>query len=176
MSENTPGADAPNSTGFSREYVEQLRAENADWRRKYQTERKTNQTLEVGTELTRRGIKAEAGWVERPDGLTVTQAVDAFVAKHPHLAPSETPPAPGVAPDVTKSIQTGQTPVPGTMPKPEGPGAGAGAATPAASASPEAVRTLNEIKNDPVERAKVSAHYRTLLRESSVLTPPEAGA
>ena len=164
------GENDNTQTSFSKEYVESLRQENADWRRKYQAERATNQALEVGTELQRRGVKAEANWVERPEGLTVTQAVDAFLVKHPHLAPSATPAAPGA--DVTKVVGG---PAPAAMPKPEGAGAGAGTATPKGNAIPlESVRAINEIKNDPKARATMSAHYRELLRNNGIATPPDA--
>lgn len=166
------GENENTQTSFSKEYVETLRQENADWRRKFQAERATNQALEVGTELQRRGIKAEANWVERPEGLTVTQAVDAFIAKHPHLAPSATPAAPGATGDVTKVVGG---PAPAVMPKPEGAGAGAGAAAPQGTAIPlESVRAINEIKNDPKARAQMSAHYRELLRNNGIATPPDA--
>lgn len=177
MAENTTQeSGTPTSTGFSREYVEQLRSENADWRRKFQTERERNQVQEIGLELTRRGVTAEAGWVERPEGMTATQAVDAFIAKYPHLKPAQTDNVQATeTQDVSRSIGTGaQNEGTGTaMPKPMGAGQSAGSQTPRVSSSPEAIRSLQEVKNDPKARAQVSANYREMLRNQGNVVPPD---
>jgi hypothetical protein len=151
--------------GFSKEYVEQLRQENADWRRKYQDEKSRNTIQAVGSELTLRGIKAEASWVDIKASQTPSEAVDAFLAKFPHLAPQA---AAGPTQDVTR--QVGADPAQGA-PKPMGPGTGAGAATPVAGPPLESVRRMNEIKADPQARAQISSHYREMLRQQGQPIP-----
>lgn len=178
MAENdtNQGTGSPAPTGFSREYVEQLRSENADWRKKYQTERERNQVQGIGAELTKRGITAEASWVERLEGQTDAQAVDTFLVKYPHLKPAPATDAQGaVTPDVTVAVGAGGPAVGPVkaMPKPDGTVGDTGQGTTRVTAPTEAIRELNEVKNDPKARAAVAAHYRAMLRANGCNTAPE---
>jgi len=156
------------ATGFSKDYVDTLRQEAAGWRTKYQEEVHKNATLEVGNVLAQRGIKAEPHWVERAQGLTAEQAVDAFLVKHPHLATTEVGDfkekdgTPGGKETATVTRKVGPK-----VPEAKTGGTPTGKADPAQAHPMESVRNLNEIKADPKARAAVAANYRELLAQGS---------
>lgn len=84
-------------TGFSQEYVAELRRENAHWRNKlrdvetvvqqYQQAEKDYQINDrISKELTERGLTdVDPVWVDVGDGQDINKAVDAFLEKHPRF-------------------------------------------------------------------------------------------
>ena len=162
---SAPAAPAGgHGTGFSQEYVQELRQENATWRTKLREAEaiiakyeKAEQDYiindKVTAELTERGIEGvDPTWVDVPEGTEVKKAVDAFLEKHPNLAQPKAPanPLDGKVPE----RKAGPTPVPqGTknrdtnvQPNPNG-------------------DDYATIKKDPIARAKLRDLYRGLLQQ-----------
>lgn len=152
---------------FSREYVENLRSENASWRRKFQETNARLASLEIGSVLRARGAQAEPSWVQRAEGQTVEEAVDAFLAKHPHLVQGTD------APVNEKKVMPLAPNAPPRVPKADGPGTGPGGGSPGPRPVNAKVAELQEIKADPQKRAEYSAKYRDMLRQSGGSVPPE---
>jgi hypothetical protein len=153
-----PDEETQNGNGFSAEYVEQLRKENASWRKKVRELEVTQTISAVGLELARRGVEADASWVKLEEGQSVQEAVESFVERYPRLvtttaAPhmaNEEPPAP-------------RTPAPAPMST-----NGKNVNTPGPKAGGLlAHRSPEEIKADPVSRKALQEYYRDLLRTSS---------
>ncbi len=136
-------------TGFSREYVENLRKEAAGWRTKYRDLETSHQSTAVEAELGRRGIKADPTWVNQTSGMTTNEAVEDLLARFPSLTPAEVVvPAPVAGPTPPK-VQTPGQPNSNQV------------------KDPKQGRSLTEIKGDPVARAALRDRYRALIQETS---------
>ena len=139
-------------TGFSEDYVKELRSEAAQWRTKFRELEVSNESKDVENELLRRGIEAEPQWVTKSDNQSVSDAVDSFLVKHPkfqvagdeEITEIEREPKP--KPMVRSIQQTNQQ-----GPKSKGTFTG---------------RTSEEIKKDPKARQALRHHYRELLATS----------
>jgi len=131
---------------FDAAYVKQLREENASWRSKV---RELEAQSEVQVELARRGIQADPTWVQMKPGQNVEDAVTDLINKHPQLTkPAETVQETVQRPLVPKAIQSGT----GNPINPD---------------KPFHERNVQEIKKDPVARAKLRDLYRAQLAASS---------
>ncbi len=143
---------------FDADYVAKLRQEAAKYRtqsKELKTELEGFKELEaqisairIENEFIRRGITAEASWVQIQEGESPTAAVDSFLAKYPQfnigsagseqepsrVEPKEFPKA--MPPKPTNTVQLGH-------------------------------RTLDEIKTDPVARGNLTDLYRDLLKAES---------
>lgn len=141
---------------FDEKYVKQLRDEAAGWRTKYRELEAQGLYKDVEVELAKRNIKADPTWVEVKEGQTISQAVDSLVEQHPHLAsaPAPTPTNEKVTPEVRRP----------QAPRAMSTGTHSHSDTPD---NPMRDRSLDEIKKDPVARAKLRDLYRGLLEKSS---------
>jgi len=148
------------SQSFSAEYVRELRQENASWRTKLRdlegrynelesSLKKTQVTNNVAQELTKRGINANPSWISLKEGETPQQAVDSFLNEYPQFAgqqqvePKPQPVKPPIPPAHRSDQRTGM---------------------------PDNTRSLKEMKEDPVARAKVRDQYRQMLSDGKRLT------
>jgi hypothetical protein len=144
-----PGAPDSQGPGVSEELA-RLRRENANWRRKVRT-------LEVGMELTKRGVQADPSWVKVQEGMQVQEAVDAFVQQWPHLVKGTN--GNGSAPHAAYEEEDEELqPVPAALPP-----------TPKRANNPGppakgtfSGRSLEEIRKDPKARKALSEHYQQL--------------
>lgn len=142
-------------TGFSREYVEKLRSEAAQWRTKY---RQLEASSEITQEFSKRNITADPSWVKVKEGMTVSDAVDDLVAQYPHLASgnaqdnTQTVHPEVFEPRTNKSVPKAMSPQNQNTNTPKDPSKG---------------RSLEEIKKDPVARSALRDNYRELLRQQS---------
>lgn len=145
---------AEEETGFSKEYVEKLRSEAAQWRTKYRDLESSTNTSQVQMELNKRGIKADPAWVKVTDEMSVSDAVENFAAQYPHL------------------VAEVETPVVNTnVPRVDAPGSNSNTNVPSDKMKG---RSLEEIKKDPVARAQVRERYRQLIQQSSRQVNPLA--
>lgn len=144
---------------FDKEYVAKLREENAKWRNKYRELEAQNGKSAVETELTKRGIQANADWVTVEEGQSVGDAVDALVASYPSLQTHVTSGDDfDLTPDEPKQKMTPKVIAPSTQ----------------QSTQPKPVRNgritdrnIAEIRKDPKARSKVRDLYRDLLQQGS---------
>lgn len=158
MENNQAGTDtnAQQSTGYSADYVKQLREEAASWRTKFRELETQQKTYTVQEELNKRGIKANAKWVDVQEGQSITEAVEAFTKEYPHLViQTNTEPT---EPDNTKAIKKVIGPKPNTPP-----------VTNINSTKSKDLNTalktgsLNDIKNDPNLRKQTQQWYQSML-------------
>ena len=136
-------------TGFSRDYVEELRQEAAGWRTKYREMEEKVALGEVATALAARGINAEATWVKREKGEPVEDAIARFVEARPQLnvEPQTNKPMPKIGPKpISLKNENSNKP---------GPGANGSASD------------IETIKKDPKARSQLRSQYRQLLAQSS---------
>lgn len=157
---NTDGGGNPGG-GFSAEYVQNLRQENAQWRTKVRELEGRIHTQTIGTELARRGIKAEASWVQVAEGQSPEAAVEAFAQKYPHLVGKQDDgqdPG-GQDPNAPETRQIGGERPPVRTPEVAGPQSN----KPGGDHKPLSQRSLDEIKQDPKARKMVAQNYRSLL-------------
>lgn len=140
---------------FDKEYVTKLREEAAQWRTKFRELEANGLYKDVEVEMAKRNIKADPTWVEVKEGQSVSDAVDALVAQHPHLS---TTTVTTTTTEDEPSVRRPQTPrvmATGSRVHPETP------------ANHLQDRTPAEIKKDPVARSKLRDQYRALLAASS---------
>ena len=132
---------------FSASYVHQLRQEAAEWRTKYRDMEAQTTSVQIESELTRRGIKAEAHWINIDGDQSIQEAIDEFAARYPHLSEANdtAEPAPRKVPKAMAPNQS-KTNTPKSRPGDRG---------------------LSEIKEDPVARSKLRDSYRSMLTSSS---------
>lgn len=155
---NEPGAQGSGgSTGYSADYVKQLREEAATWRTKYrEVEEKVNQieadrskekrTLGIQEEFAKRGIQGvNPSWVEIPEGMTPDIAVEKFLKDYPSFLKEEKPEGRPRAPYNKPMIPHGEN----------------------TNIENTAKSELNAIKKDPVAREKLRHLYRGMLATSS---------
>lgn len=152
MADENGGLEGQKS--FSLEYVQELRQEAASYRTKC---KKLEASGLVMQELAARGIQADPSWINVTEGQTVGQAVDALVAKFPHLKVAQQP---------------ADQNVPATSPltptvKPLTPPAQQSTQTVKTADQLLAERNFAEIKKDPKARGALRDHYRELLRQQS---------
>lgn len=145
--------DENTGTGFSKEYVEKLRSEAAEWRVKY---RQLEAGQEVSAELARRGVKADPSWVKVEGDMSVKDAVDDLLARFPHLESS------GNQTTTTHTQQNTQTNtrenrIPTTQMNSQN--------NTNVPSDPTRDRSLEEIKKDPKARAALRDQYRELLAQ-----------
>lgn len=144
------------STGYSKEYVANLREEAATWRTKLrETEAKVEelsntikgerQSNTVGRELERRGLKCNPDWVVVEEGSTPEKAVDKFLKDYPQFA------------------QVAEIPI---MPKNKNLRP-MGANLPDSNIENTAKSELEAIRKDPIARDKLRSLYRGLLAKSA---------
>lgn len=156
---NTPAPGAQDhkdtNTGYSSEYVKELRDEAATWRNKLrETETKVQQlesTLNkdrvlntVGKELEKRGIKCDPTWIKLEEGVTPDKAVDKFLKDYPQFAQGNQE---SFAPRSTKrpmEINSQDSNIENT-----------------------AKSELDAIRKDPIAREKLRSLYRGLLAKSA---------
>lgn len=140
-------------TGFSEEYVKELREEAASWRLKVRDLEQKLVVNDVQTELMKRGVEADPSWVKMEKGQTVVEAVDSFLTKYPKLTMTEPNPEPTPEPKkVAKPMVPNQSKTTNAGPK---------AGTLFAGKTPE------EMKKDPKARAALRSQYRQLLAQQS---------
>ena len=143
------------STGYSQEYVKELREEAASYRVKardaetkyneLQTSvNQSNVVNDVNSEFTKRGITADPSWVKMEDGVTASVAVDKFLKDYPQFGTTTQPAQPVIKGQAPISPTTKNTNIPNTV-KSE----------------------LGAVKNDPVARASLREHYRALLANNA---------
>lgn len=157
--ENIEGQDPSikaGKTGFSQEYVQELRQEAAHWRTKSRdlegklseytrAEEEYKIVSTISEELKSKGIEGvEPHWVELSDGQTPSQAVDAFLKKHPKFASEQT------EPQQRRSA----------TPKPTGTDQGN------SNVSREINPEYSQLKKDPVARERLRSQYRDLIARS----------
>jgi hypothetical protein len=169
------GSGTQNSNGFSKEYVEELRAENASWRKKLReaeniigqyenAAKEVEMNDKIQEELRNKGVEGvEPHWVDVDDNQSPSEAVDTFLKNHPQFVKSDddaigAPSNQNADGDPRKSgshnIQSRTpTPIPTNrantnqhMPQ-----------------NPE----IGDIKKDPRSRAKIRDLYRSLLQQES---------
>lgn len=140
---------------FDEKYVKELREENAKWRTKFRELEANELYKDVEVEFAKRGIAADPTWVQVEEGQSVTDAVEALVAKHPNLVSQSTQ---STTQEVTEP--TVRRP---TAPRVMSPG-GKHSDTPA---NPLHERSMTEIKKDPVARSRLRDLYRDLLASTS---------
>lgn len=152
------GADGQKdtSTGYSSEYIKNLRDEAATWRTKLRETEAKVQELEstikgervantVGKELEKRGIKCDPSWVKMEEGVTPEKAVDKFLKDYPQLAQvAEVPILPK-----NKNLRPMGTNLPDS------------------NIENTAKSELDAIRKDPIAREKLRDLYRGLLAKSS---------
>ena len=158
---NTPAPGAQDhkdsSTGYSAEYIKNLRDEAATWRLKLResevkvTELETTIKGErvantVGRELEKRGLKCNPSWVKLEDGVTPEKAVDKFLKDYPQWAQSAEVP---ILPNRNKNLRP------------------MGANLPDSNIENTAKSELDAIRKDPIAREKLRSLYRGLLAKSS---------
>ena len=147
--------NTPNETGYSREYVKELRDEAAAYRvrareaeEKYQNLQNTvsqqETTNSISSELAKRGIKADASWIKAGEGETPTAAVDRFLKDYPQFNAEPAPQQP---------IIKGQDPLKQKGPK--------------SNTINTSVSELGAVKKDPVARAQLRDQYRAMLANSA---------
>ena len=161
QSNNGSGSAGGVNTGYSAEYVKELRDEAASWRVKFrETEDKfnaLNSKIETTTKqssiqeiLNQKEIKGvNPKWIELKDGMTPEVAVDNFLKEYPHLGKVESNPgdnnqhsprntrAPQVPNHDNSNIENTQ------------------------------VSELKAIKQDPIARSKLRNQYRMMLAKNS---------
>lgn len=146
-----------NSTGYSAEYVKELRDEAANWRTKLrEVEDKFNKLSSeiestkkqstVQEVLTKKGITGiNPRWVEIGEGSTPEAAVDKFLKDYPHLLPKENTFTPVKGNNVRPmNTQYDNSNVENTN-----------------------VSELKAIKKDPIARSKLRDQYRSMLAKNS---------
>lgn len=147
---------------FDEAYVKKLRDEAASWRTKFrELEAQQSKNL-VEVELAKQGLQADPGWVNIEEGQSVEDAVAAFATKYPHLKKQESR---SVSVDENDFDFTPQPPK--TAPKPLTPTNPNTNIPKPVKATRITGKNINEIKKDPVARAKVRDAYRALLQKSS---------
>jgi hypothetical protein len=134
-------------SGFSSEYVKELREENAKWRSKVRDLETQFTGMQVKLELDKRGVKADPSWVKLQEGEEVSSAINRFVNEHPHLVESTS-----TNDRKLKAMNPG-----GSNSNYSGPGPG-GTLT---------GKTMSEIQKDPKARSVLREKYRELLRQQS---------
>lgn len=141
---------------FTLEYVKELREESATWRKKFRELETKLAAGEVEKELMKRGVVAEPSWVQVAAEQSVSEAVDLFVEKYPHLVAQKSEGSDESAVEKPRSKSSApmgagrsKTTVPG--PKPEG----------------KLYKSIEEIKKDPKSREALKSQYRQLLAQSS---------
>jgi hypothetical protein len=140
------------NTGYSAEYVKELRDEAASWRTKLRDTETKYQTLEssikegvlnasIGEELKKRNITADPTWVKAlVEGGNVIAGVDKFLEKYPQFAPSDST---SVIPKATQRAMPVKKENTNTqLPK---------------------VDDVQALKADPVARAKLRDQYRSMI-------------
>ena len=132
---------------FSRDYVEKLRKENAEWRTKFRDLEVQVTRGSIESELNKRNIKADPAWVKLDAGMDVVAAVDMFVEQYPHLSVGD-----NITPAPKKTVPAAQ---------------GAGKPNTNVPSNPAQGRSLDEVKKDPVARSALRDKYRELIRQSS---------
>jgi len=165
----TPDApvDHGRNTGYSADYVRELRDEAASWRTKLRDSETKYQTLEksvqeatvkatLGEELSKRGVKVNPEWIKIGQGQTTAQAVDLFLKEYPQFAAGNTDDG-----DVITAQAADTTPDPRSQQRPQ--------TTKKANSNVQVgkVSDLQAIKKDPVARAKVRDLYRSLVANQS---------
>lgn len=153
-----PGAEGEkgSSTGYSAEYIKNLRDEAATWRLKLRETEVKVQELEstikgervantVGRELEKRGLKCDPSWVKLEEGVTPEKAVDKFLKDYPQWAQSAEVP---ILPK-NKNLRP------------------MGANLPDSNIENTAKSELDAIRKDPIAREKLRDLYRGLLAKSS---------
>lgn len=140
---------------FDADYVKSLRSEAAKYRQRVkslETELEGYHGLDaqlrevrIENELARRGINAEAAWVQMGADQSPAQAVDSFLEKYPMFGVGEKEPE--VDP---KQVPKAMTPSPTNHNDTAWGKAG-----------------LDDIKQDPVARQNLTDVYRDLLKSSS---------
>jgi len=140
---------------FDAKYVKELREEAAKYRLQLrELETKVAQG-DVEKELMKRGVMAEAGWVKVAEGQPVSEAVDSFIEKYPHLVSAKDEPKPSdVASRKSKlspPMSSGKTESNRPGPRPSG----------------NLDRNMSEIKQDPKARAALRQQYQELLSAAS---------
>ena len=140
-------------TGFSPDYVKELRQENASWRQKVRDLESKQKINDVQVELIRKGVDVNPTWVNIADDEAPAVAVDRFLTEYPQFT--------------TKQVEPEQRVEPKTvMPKPMN------SRTPnTTNVGPEPQnktgREIAEIKKDPKARSALRSQYRQLLAQSS---------
>ena len=147
---------------FDESYVRSLRDEAAGYRTQvrdlksqledYKSLEGQINTLKVENELYRRGVNAEASFIQLQPNQTVAQAVDNFLEKYPQFAP-QTP--------VQQQPQPSPVEIPNTIP----PNAG-NANAPGPRPVMFGDRSIMDMANDPVARQQLTAMYQNKLHRN----------
>lgn len=143
------------------DYVSELRAEAASWRKKFrdtesqlamyqQAEKDFVVNDRISKELSKRNVKdVEPTWVDIQEGQEAAEAVDSFLEKHPRfkMEAENVDPQPVRRGATTKPLDVNKT------------------NTNVPSIGP--VRDILSIKEDPQSRAKLRDTYRALIAQQS---------
>lgn len=166
--EQVPGAQTETrvvSTGYSPEYVKELRDEAASWRNKLRDKETEYTTLQesikqtaikvsITDELQKRSLKVNPDWIKIGQGKSAKDAVDDFLKEYPQWeGGTETQEEIVTQTQVTdpRTTQRAQT-VKKTN----------------TNVQTNQVRELDQIKNDPIARSKLRDKYRALLNNQKV--------
>lgn len=160
---NNSGGTQGNSTGYSADYVKELRDEAAGWRTKLrETEDKLNKLQAdidsknkqntIQDVLSKKGMTGiNPKWIEIGDGMTPEQAVDKFVKDYPHLFTQK--PSDDFTSKDTGTPRSNYRPM---VPNYDN-----------SNVENTDKSELKAIKKDPIARSKLRDHYRSLLNKSS---------
>jgi len=155
-----PNPNPSNPGGFSADYIKELRDEAASWRTKFREQEQKTTTLEaevgklvkehtLGTELAKRNLNVDPSWITLEEGKSPKEAVDAFLEKYPQFSSEGAgSPEPEPKPNQGRRPMTPQRPN-SNVPR-------------------FANSDYESVKKDPIARAKLRDHYRSLLGENKI--------
>lgn len=149
---------------FTEEYVKQLREEAAKWRTKVRELEAQQSSSTISLELAKRGIQADPSWVHVEEGQELGEAIDALVAKFPHLKQQEKQSKVEVSDPLDFVLESEK---PRMTPKVISPSSPKSTTPQPARTAKISSRNIGEIKKDPQARAKVRDLYRELLKKGS---------
>jgi len=156
MEKNQSGTEDKQSTGFSEDYVKQLREEAASWRTKFRELESGSKNQKIEMELIKNNIKAKPSWVEVKEGQSIEDAVKEFSQEFSHLVQIQESNDKKV---VEKTIQTRKSTSGFTPPITKLPNQEVKDLNQILSD-----RSLDEVKDDPNSRKQVTEWYQSALR------------
>lgn len=147
-------------TGFSEDYVKELRQENAGWRTKVRDLEEKLQLNELKTELLQHGANVNPKWVEIREGQSVGDAVRTFLDEYPQFITTNT----GSNNTATSDSDNDKGPTFKNAPKPNTTTkSNSNNVGPKANSGSFGGRNLDEIRKDPKARASLRDQYREML-------------
>jgi hypothetical protein len=149
--------DAGRTSAFSPDYVKELREEAASWRTKFRETESKVQTLEqqihyatvvssVKSEIDKRGLKINPDFITLGEDGDVTKAVDKFLEEYPQFGNTES------TTQITNQkteVKKGVRPITNERTN--------------TNTQSSSSKNIQDIKNDPIARAKLRDQYRSAL-------------